>query len=276
MPIKICRKRYFVEKGFPEEVSVRQGAYRWRPILLFAVVFAVACAGSDDEPDPASAHEGWRPLFDGSSFAGWRGLGRDSVPTGHWVIEAGTIRKVASDTVPTAADGQPLAGGDLMTAETFTDFELSLEWKVSRGGNSGIKYNVSEAMSTAAPPRHAALGFEYQILDDDRHPDAANGPTRRAAALYDMLAAGAGKALRPVGEFNEARVVFRNGHGEHWLNGVMVLEYDVGTERFDSLLAASKYAPIENFAELRAGHIVLQDHGDDVWFKNIKIRRFEP
>ena len=91
-----------------------------------------------------------------------------------------------------------------------------------------------------------------------------------------MIPADESKALRPVGEFNEARVVFHSGHGEHWLNGVKVLEYDVGSARFDSLLAASKYAPIENFAELRAGHIVLQDHGDDVWFKNINIRTIEP
>lgn len=252
-----------------------------RPILLFAAGLAVACAGHEDEPrSPANEEShtemGWRPLFDGSSFDGWRGLGRDSIPTAHWVIESGTIRKIASGEVPTAPDGQPLEGGDIMTVETFTDFELSLEWKVSPGANSGIKYNVSESMSTAAPPRHAALGFEYQILDDELHPDAANGPTRQAAALYDMLAPGTGKALRPVGEFNEARIVFAGGHGEHWLNGEKVLEYDVGTERFDSLLAASKYATIEDFAELRAGHIVLQDHGDDVWFKNIKIRMIMP
>ena len=281
--IKILQEWYFVENGFSEGVSGRQARSLWRPILRFIVVFTVACAASDDDPDPPGAHDvmpadegGWRLLFDGSSFAGWRGLGRDSIPTAHWAIEAGTIRKVAGGAVPTAADGQPLAGGDIMTVDTFTDFELSLEWKVSPGGNSGIKYNVSEAMSTSAPPVHAALGFEYQILDDELHPDAANGPTRQAAALYDMIPTGIGKALRPVGEFNDARIVFHNGHGEHWLNGVKVLEYDVGTARFDSLLAASKYAPMENFTELRAGHIVLQDHGDDVWFRNIRIRTIEP
>ncbi len=220
--------------------------------------------------------DGWRVLFDESSFAGWRGVGRDSVPTAHWVVEDGTIRKIASGAVATAADGQPLEGGDIMTTDTFEHFELTLEWKVAPGANSGVKYNVSEALSTSNPPRHAALGFEYQVLDDDLHPDAANGPTRQAAGLYDMIAPGSGKVLQPVGDFNEARILFHNGHGEHWLNGVKVLEYDVGTARFDSLLAASKYSPIPGFADLRAGHIVLQDHGDDVWFRNIKIRILEP
>jgi hypothetical protein len=229
-----------------------------------------------DRSDALEADEGWRALFDGASFAGWAGVGRDSIPTAHWVIEDGTIRKIASGAVATAADGQPLEGGDIMTTDTFAHFELTLEWKVAPGANSGIKYNVSEAMSMSNPPRHAALGFEYQVLDDDLHPDAANGPTRQAAGLYDMIPPGAGKALRPVGDFNEARILLHNGHGEHWLNGVKVLEYDVGTARFDSLLAASKYAPIPGFADLRAGHIVLQDHGDDVWFRNIKIRILEP
>jgi hypothetical protein len=218
----------------------------------------------------------WIALFDGESFSGWRGLGRDTVPGGHWAVEDGAIRKVASRSVPTAADGQPLEGGDLMTLGTYRNFELTFEWKVAPGANSGIKYNVSEAMSTAAPPVFAALGFEYQILDDDLHPDAQNGPNRTAGALYDLVPPGPGKALRPVGTYNEGRIVFRDGHGEHWLNGVKVLEYDLASPAFDSVLALSKYVPVEGFADRRAGHIVLQDHGDDVWFRNIKIREFTP
>jgi hypothetical protein len=216
--------------------------------------------------------EGWRLLFDGESFAGWRGLGRDSIPEAHWMIEDGNIRKVASGDIPTAPDGQPLEGGDIMTVDAYENFELVLEWKVAPGANSGIKYNVDEGMSGSVPPPFAALGFEYQILDDDLHPDAQNGPNRTAAALYDMIAPDDGKRLQPVGEYNEARVVFRDGHGEHWLNGVKLVEYDLGTDRFEGLLAASKYEPIEGFADKRAGHIVLQDHGDNVWFRNIKIR----
>jgi len=224
---------------------------------------------------PVDVEAGWRLLFDGTSFDGWRGLGRDEVPAEHWTIDEGAIRKVPSGEVPTAADGQPLEGGDIMTVDTFEDFELMFEWKVAAGANSGIKYNVSEEMSTSAPPVHAALGFEYQILDDDGHPDAQNGLNRTAAALYDLIGPAPNKQLRPVGEFNESRLVFRGGHGEHWLNGAKVLEFDLETDAFAEHLAASKYQPIEGFADRRAGHIVLQDHGDEVWFRSIKIRQLE-
>lgn len=250
-------------------------AFRW--LFLFSI-FTVACQGGDQpQEDLASSPAAeWVSLFDGESFAGWRGLGRDSVPVGHWTVDDGSIRKVASGSVPTAPDGQPLEGGDLMTVAAYRDFELSFEWKVSPGANSGIKYNVSESMSTAAPPTYAALGFEYQILDDDLHPDALNGPNRTAAALYDLVPPGANRHLNAVGTFNEGRIVFRNGHGEHWLNGEMVLEYDLGSPAFDSVFSISKYQPVEGFTNIRAGHIVLQDHGDEVWFRNIKIREFMP
>jgi hypothetical protein len=243
--------------------------------LVMGLIVGVAFIGCQPEQPQAEDAE-WVSLFDGRSFAGWRGVGRDSIPAGHWVIEDGAIRKVASGSVPTAADGQPLVGGDIMTLGTFRNFELLLEWKVSPGGNSGVKYNVSEEMSTASPPIHAALGFEYQVLDDDLHPDARVGLNRTAAALYDLVPPSSQKALRPVGEFNEARILFHDGHGEHWLNGVKVLEYDLGSAAFDSAFAASKYTPIEGFADLRAGHIVLQDHGDDVWFRNLRIREIDP
>jgi len=237
------------------------------PTLLLAMAL-LACRAQERQPNAGE----WVTLFDGESFTGWRGVGLDSVPAGHWVIEDGTIHKVASGAVATAADGQPLEGGDIMTVGTYRDFELAIEWKVSPGANSGIKYNVSEEMSTGSPPIHAALGFEYQVLDDDLHPDARVGPNRTAGALYDLVPPVSDKPLRPVGTFNEARIVFRRGHGEHWLNGRKVAEYDLGSTAFDSALTVSKYAPIDGFAELRAGHIVLQDHGDDVWFRNIRIR----
>jgi len=225
-------------------------------------------------PNTLTAQEktqGWILLFDGKTFNGWRGLGYDRVPEAHWVIENGAIKKVPSKDVPLQKDGQPLEGGDLMTIDEFEDFELWFEWKISPAGNSGLKYNVSEEMSTANPPTHAALGFEYQILDDDKHPDAKNGPNRTAAALYDLIGP-QNKKLKPVGEFNSARIVFIGKHGEHWLNGVKVLEFDVGTPLFDGLLAKSKYKDIAHFADKRKGHIVLQDHTDAAWYRNLKIR----
>ncbi len=245
------------------------------------------CGGSGDAAEnetptqsntltTAELADGWRLLFDGESFDGWRGLGRDSIPTSHWKIEDGNIRKIASGDVPTAADGQPLEGGDILTIDTFENFELVLEWKVSPGANSGIKYNVSEEMSTASPPDNAALGFEYQIIDDDTHPDAQVGGNRTTAGLYDLFPPSENKQLQPVGSYNEARILFRGTRGEHWLNGELVLEFELGSASFDSAFAVSKYQPIAGFAEKRAGHIVLQDHGDDVWFRNIKIRELTP
>lgn len=219
---------------------------------------------------PAESRAGWRLLFDGSTFNGWRGLGYDSVPTAHWKIENGTIRKLADGDVPRLPDGQPAAGGDLMTIDTFRDFELSFDWKISRAGNSGVKYNVSEEISMANAPNHAALGFEYQVLDDNLHEDNKI-PSHRAGALYDLIPPNANKRLNPVGDWNTSRIVFRGNHGEHWLNGAKVVDYDLGTPRMDSLLAASKYHSIPNFAQRRAGHIVLQNHVDEVYFRNIKI-----
>jgi hypothetical protein len=220
---------------------------------------------------PAEQKAGWRLLFDGRTLAGWRGLGYDTVPTAHWVVVNGAIKKIASGNVP-------LVGGDLMTVDSFADFELSFEWKVTPGANSGVKYNVSETMSmaqggagTQGGPTHSALGFEYQILDDDRHEDGKL-PTHRSSALYDLIAPNAKKDLRPVGQWNRSRIVFHGNHGEHWLNGQKVVEFELGTAHMDSLLAASKYKAIPGFGEKHRGHIVLQDHGDEVYFRDIKVR----
>lgn len=247
-------------------------------LLMFTVlgyVFMFAGCSTEIEKKFNSLTEeeqktGWKLLFDGNTFSGWRGLGRENVPEGHWIIEDNCIRKVKSGNVPLQADGQPLQGGDLTTIETFEDFEFSFEWKISGGGNSGVKYNVSEEMSTTNPPKFAALGFEYQILDDENHADGVD-QTHRSAGLYDMIPP-ENKELKPVGEFNQSKIIFYKNHGEHWLNGKKVVEYDLGTARMDSLLVISKYKIFPNFAEKRKGHIVLQDHTDDVWFRNLKIK----
>ncbi len=238
---------------------------------MIAAVLLLSLLQSPNTLTPAERTAGWRLLFDGRTLAGWRGLGYDTVPTAHWVVVNGAIKKIASGNVPRVADGRPLVGGDLMTVDSFADFELSWEWKVTPGANSGVKYNVSEAMSVSPP--HSALGFEYQMLDDDRHEDGKL-PSHRAAALYDLIAPNERKHLRPVGEWNRSRIVFRGNHGEHWLNGEKVVEFELGTARMDSLLAASKYKTIPGFGQKRrgGGHIVLQDHGDEVYFRDIKVR----
>jgi len=253
---------------------------RTTPLLLRALVRFLgvssicAAAAAAQTPNQLSAAEraaGWRLLFDGRSFDGWRGLGYDTVPTAHWRIVSGAIEKIASGGVAKIADGQPATGGDLMTKDTFADFELVFQWKVVPGSNSGVKYNVSEQLSLAHATNHAALGFEYQVLDDSLNSDNKVA-THRAGALYDLIAPNRSKRLRPVGEWNDARIVFRGKHGEHWLNGAKIVEFDIGTPRMDSLLAASKYHPIPGFAVHRSGHIVLQDHGDEAYYRSIKIR----
>ena len=260
------------------------------PLTLLLVLQANTPTATPGKPNELTAAEraaGWRLLFDGRTLAGWRGLGYDGVPPGHWVVVDGAIKKVASGNVPRVPDGRPLNGGDLMTIDTFGDFELTWEWKVTPGANSGVKYNVSEEMSLAQngamtptavargaiAPNHSALGFEYQMLDDDRHEDGKL-PTHRSGALYDMIAPGPAKRLNPVGEWNRSSVIFRGNHGEHWLNGQKIVEFDLGTARMDSLLAASKYRAIPGFADRRkgGGHIVLQDHGDEVYFRSVKVR----
>lgn len=258
--------------------------YLFFVFTLFVFAFAFISCGNpgqeqteDKEISPINTLSdqekaaGWVLLFDGSTFKGWRGVARKDIPEGHWTIEDGCIKKIPSKEVPLQEDGQPLQGGDIMTQEAYKDFELTFEWKISKAGNSGIKYNVSEEMSMSHTPKTAALGFEYQILDDKNHPDAKNGDNRTAAALYDLIVP-EGKTLKPVGVFNTGRIIFNGNHGEHWLNGVKVLEYDLETPQMEELLKKSKYSPIKGFADKRNGHIVLQDHTDAVWYRNIKIR----
>jgi hypothetical protein len=235
---------------------------------------------------PDEQRDGWRLLWDGKTFTGWRGLGYDTVPTKHWVIEDGAIKKVASGKIARRPDGLPVAGGDLMTVVTFKDFELSWEWKVAPGSNSGLKYNVSEELSTGVPATqlrpatgqadakgisHSAIGFEYQMIDDDRHPDGKL-VKHKTADLYDIFSSNEKKHVKPVGEWNQSRVVFRGKHGEHWLNGEKVVEYELGSPEMNAAIAASKFKTLPWFGERRTGHIVLQDHGDEVYFRNIKIR----
>ena len=245
-----------------------------RTLRIAALMAVLVSPLAAQQPNTLTAPEksaGWRLLFDGMTLKGWKGLGYDTVPTAHWMVDNGAIRKIPSGKVALQPDGQPLHGGDLMTVGDYTNFELSFEWKVAPGANSGIKYNVSELYSLKYQPGHAALGFEYQIEDDSLGDDIALG-THRAAALYALIAANDAKKLKPVGEWNTGRIVFRGNHGEHWLNGKKVVEFDLYTPQLDSLVAASKYHVYPGFADKRTGHIILQDHNDEAWYRNIKIR----
>ncbi|MBK8946270.1 MAG: DUF1080 domain-containing protein [Ignavibacteriae bacterium] len=213
--------------------------------------------------------DGWELLFDGKTFNGWKGIGIDSIPSGHWKIENGCIRKIKSGDVPLRADGQPLKGGDLISRNKFENFELIFEWKISENGNSGIKYNVDENYSIINGSSNA-LGFEYQVLDDEKNTDNAI-PSHRSGSLYDLIEA-KDKTLKPVGEFNSAKIIFTGNHGEHWLNGKKVVEYELDSKEFFELFMKSKYSKHDDFIKHKIAHIVLQDHGSDCWYRNIKIK----
>jgi len=185
----------------------------------------------------------------------------------------GEIHKIYSRQVPLLPNGEKIAGGDLMTIDTFDNFELSFEWKIKEAGNSGIKYNVSEELTNEWGQEFSALGFEYQILDDghEMYKGKLNS-TQFTGALYEMYAP-QNVHLKPVGEYNSGRILLDGDHGEHWLNGVKVVEYEFASAEFDSLFQLSKYAKYPGFEKRREGHIVITNHKDESWYRNIKIRR---
>lgn len=197
----------------------------------------------------------WEVLFDGSSLDHFRGYRQEAIGQG-WKIDDGTLM----------FDGT--GGGDLLTRDTFADFELSFDWKVSEGGNSGVMYRVS--LGDNAP---YFSGPEYQILDDARHADGRKKQTS-AAALYALYAP-ENKQLKPVGQWNSARIVLRGTQVEHWLNGEKVVDVDMKSDDWKKRVANSKFNNWDKFGKNRRGHIAFQDHGDPVWYRNIKIRRLD-
>lgn len=235
-------------------------------MMMTGVVAALGAAGVAQDKAPApntlTAEEkaaGWTLLFDGRSLAGWRGYNKPDASTTRWKIEDGML------TVEPAGGRDTRGALDLITRDTFEDFELSAEWRVAPGANSGIKYFVLE-------DREAAIGHEFQIIDDERHPDAKIGPKRQTASFYDVLAA-TDRPLRPAGAFNHARVVVRGLAVEHWLNGAKVLQYELGSKELLAAVEASKFKGITRFGHPQKGHLLLQDHGDRVWYRNVKVRR---
>jgi hypothetical protein len=194
---------------------------------------------------------GWRPLFDGKTLDGWRGYKKDVAPEG-WQVQDGALVRLGK-------------GGDIVTTEEFGDFELALEWKVAEGGNSGIFYR---ALETSAEIWHNAP--EYQVLDNARHKDGASALTSTGAcyALYPPSR----NVMRPAGDWNDTRILARGTHVEHWLNGVKVVEYEIGSADWKAKVAASKFKVYPGFGEQPKGRIALQDHGDLVSYRNIRIR----
>ena len=209
---------------------------------------------------------GWKMLWDGKTAAGWRGAKLTQFPKTGWKINNGDLTLQASN------GGESLAGGDIVTTESYGDFELKVDFKLSSGANSGIKYYVDTNINKGPG---SSIGLEYQILDDDLHPDAKKGShkgSRTVSSLYDLIQANPNKPIKPIGEWNSAYITSKKGHVEHWLNGVKVLEYERGSANFLKLVSESKYVKWPNFGTLTNGKILLQDHGDKVSFRNIKIK----
>ncbi|MBI1781315.1 MAG: DUF1080 domain-containing protein [Sphingobacteriales bacterium] len=222
------------------------------------------------KPNTLSDYEkknGWRLLFDGVSSKGWKGAYKDSFPSKGWVIKDGNLTVLSSN------GAESTNGGDIVTKEKFSAFDLSFEFKITPGANSGVKYFVTLNEHNSG----SAIGLEYQVLDDTLHPDAKLGRdgNRTMASLYDLIKAEKSKRfIRQPGGWNIGRIiVYPNNHVEHYLNGVKVLEYERGSQAFRDLVAMSKYKIWQNFGEAKEGFILLQDHGNEVSYRSIKIKK---
>jgi hypothetical protein len=217
------------------------------------------------------ARQGWRLLWDGRTTDGWRGARLDRFPAKGWEIRDGVLSVLSS------GGGEARNGGDIVTTRDFGAFELELEFRITPGANSGIKYYVDDRLLRA---EGSSIGLEFQILDDARHPDAKMGKdgNRTVGSLYDLITAtnlsepDRAKRVNPPGQWNRARIVSDGRRVEHWLNGVKVVTFERGSPEFRALVANSKYRDLPGFGEVERGPILLQDHGDLVSFRSIRIR----
>lgn len=204
---------------------------------------------------PEEQAAGWSLLFDGKTLQGWHPLKKLHLPTEGWKVQDGTI-----------FHGKSAGGGDILTTNLYTDFEVVWEWKIGQAGNSGLKYNL--------PDPDDNLGFEYQLIDDQHHPDGLRGGrSHQTAALYDLLEPSEDRRVQPAGEWNQSRLLVRGNHVEHWLNGTKVVEFTMSSDEMKAKIAKSKYKKFNRFGVKTASPILLQDHGDEVAFRNLKVRQ---
>ncbi len=234
-----------------------------RLTMAAALAASIALAGAvaaqaPNQLSPDDQKAGWTPLFNGTSLDGWRAYKRPDASGTRWVVKDGLLCLEPGDSSDTRG------ARDIVTAKPYSQFELAWDWRVSPGGNSGVKYFVLE-------DRESAIGHEYQIIDDTKHADAKVGPHRQTAALYDVLPA-ANRPSKPTGEWNTSRVVVRGNDVEHWLNGTKVLAYTLDSPALREAIAKSKFKDVERFGKPQNGLVLLQDHGDAVCYRNVKVR----
>lgn len=242
---------------------------KYTRLFLFALAL-MACTSSgasgkgDNVLTDQEEREGWELLWDGKTTKGWRGAKLQSFPQKGWVIQKGILKVLPSD------GGESTNGGDIVTERKYKNFILKVDFKITEGANSGIKYFVDPDLNKG---EGSAIGCEFQILDDERHPDAKLGVkgNRKLASLYDLIPAPENKPFK-IDEFNTATIIVMDSHVEHWLNGELMVKYDRNSQQWNALVAYSKYSKWPNFGNLEEGRILLQDHGNEVWFKNIKIK----
>lgn len=223
--------------------------------LSFSCQKSQPVAQTDTPPPPPPVDTAWVNLLEGNTTSAWRNYRADTISP-KWIIQDGALYLSEK------------GGGDILTRETYESFELELEWKISKNGNSGIFFHGVEADTLPAIYFSAP---EYQVLDNDGHPDAKI-PKHRAGDNYDLQACTV-ETVKKAGEWNTVRLVVNKGHVEHWLNGVKVVEYQLGSPEWTAQYQASKFKDWPLYGQAGSGHIALQDHGDPVWFKNIRIRR---
>lgn len=225
----------------------------------------------DNQLTEAEQKEGWQLLFNGKNAEGWRGINQTAFPSSGWEVKNGALCNTSK------GGGESTNGGDIITIAEYDNFELSWEWKMlTPGGNSGVKYFVQEGKSEN---EKYGYGIEYQLLDDANHPWMMEGKMepgdyRTVAAAYELFPA-KNKKLKMLGEYNHSKVGVKDGKVTHWLNGIKVLEFDRFSDEFKQKVSESKFANVENFGQWDSGHILFQDHGSEVCFKNIKIRELD-
>jgi hypothetical protein len=230
----------------------------FRGFLLVLGLAGFSVHGADVSPNTLTAAEraeGWRLLFDGRTSEGWKAIKQSNFPTNGWEIANGCIRHLPKG-----------GGGDIVTSDRYSSYDLRFEWKMNAGGNSGLKYFVDES-------RTVHPGHEYQLLGPTTTAEAVKDLKHATASFYDVLPVHTNTLPRPPGEWNQSRIVVRKAEVEHWLNGEKVLTYNLENSEVKAAIAASKFRNVAGFGSVFPHPILLQDHGGDAWFRNLKIRR---